>query len=338
MRIGMWKYVLFLVAVASYGSGDDPSVSEKRPSGNYNFLVEVVRKDTKERVAVGTLLSPTKVLASGKLLVLSPWRYEANLVARQRRRKRFIFSIIGLVQAVVSNAVSATIGSMAGLGGSVNSNLFSNGDITIITISPPQLPPQSPQLPQFPPQLPPHLPHLPRPMLRSTFTFVKFLIPSDIKSPKSSWAPEYRTAQFKLADTPCKKATVLGWKQGATVDIIAAKKCAEQFKIQLNDGQFCSLNEENLFCDANQQGGPVMCGDFQVGILIPGLYCNGEPFQFAPIGYYIDSIVKVMEPREDAKPLPDDNSTVPVPTTDNKGICLKTNANIFVLLLIVILL
>ncbi|CAG9771811.1 unnamed protein product [Ceutorhynchus assimilis] len=281
MRIGMWKYVLLLVAVASYGSGDDHSVSEKRPSGNYNFLVEVVRKDTKERVAVGTLLSPTKVLASGKFLVFSMWSYEANLVARQRRRKRFIFSIIGLVQAVVSNAVRATVGSMAGLGGSMNSNLFSNDDISIITIYPP------------------------RPMLRSALTFVKFLIPSDIRSPKSSWAPEWRTAQFKLADTPCKKATVLGWKQGATVDIIGAKKCAEQFNIQLNNGQFCSLNQENLFCDANQQGGPVMCGDFQVGILMPGFYCNGEPLQFAPIGYYIDSIIKAMESREDAKPLPD---------------------------------
>ncbi|CAG9771805.1 unnamed protein product [Ceutorhynchus assimilis] len=317
----MWKYVLLFVAVVAYGSGDDPSVSEKLRSQNFNFLVEVVRKDTKERVAVGTLLSPTRVLASAKGLVLSPFSYEANLVVRQRRGKGFFDQIVTIIAQVIGSAVEGAVGNVVnnaigkGKSGSsgeeMNSNLLNNGDITILTIK------------------------LPHPVSRSALTFVKLLIPSDIRSPKSSWPSEWHTAQFKLADTPCKKATVLGWKQSATVDIIGAKKCAEQLNLQLNDGQFCSLNERKLFCDANQQGGPIMCGDFQVGILIPGLYCNEEPFQFAPIGFYIDSIANAMDPREDAKPLPNDNSSVPTPTiTESEGICLKPYTNIFVLLLI----
>ncbi|CAG9771819.1 unnamed protein product [Ceutorhynchus assimilis] len=301
---------------------------EKRPPENVNFLVEVVRKDTKERVAVGTLLSPTRVLTSAKPLVLSPSRYEANLEVPQRRRKRFLISIIA---AVIASSVGAAVVASVRSGGKINSNLLNNGDIAILTIK---------------------VPH--HHVSRSALTFVKLLVPSDIKSRFSFWhylfvdLPKlfrFRTGRFKIADTPCKKATVLGWKQSATVDIIGAKKCADQFNIQLNDRQFCSLNEENLFCDANQQGGPVMCGDFQVGILIPGRYCNetgnglpGEPLQFAPIEYYIDSIARAMKPREDEKPLSNDNSTVPTPTTDSEGICLKPYTNIFALLLIAILL
>ncbi|CAG9771803.1 unnamed protein product [Ceutorhynchus assimilis] len=311
----MWKCVLLLIAVAAYCSRDDPSVSEKRPLQNVNFLVEVVRKDTKERVAVGTLLSPTRVLTSAKSLVLSPWRYEAHLEVRARQSKRFnITAIIAAIAAAsIGGAVSASM-----LGGKkITSRLLNNGDITILSIQ------------------------LPYPDSRSALTFVKLLIPSDIRSPKSSWPSEWHTAQFKLADTPCKKATVLGWKQSATVDIIGAKKCAEQLNLQLNDGQFCSLNERKLFCDANQQGGPIMCGDFQVGILIPERYCNGtekglpgEPLQFSPIGYYIDGIVRAMETRKFEMPPSNDEPTV---TNYSEEICMEPYTNIFVLLLFTIL-
>ncbi|CAG9771808.1 unnamed protein product [Ceutorhynchus assimilis] len=312
MRIGMWKYVFLLVAVAAYSFGGDLSVSEQ--GQNYNFLVKMVRKDTKEKVAVGTLLSPTHVLTSAKLLVLSPSRYEANLMARQRRRKRFMMGI-WFLESLLGNVISGAIESaMSRRGDSINHDLLNNGDVQILTIT---------------------VPH----KSRSALTFVKLLIPSDIRSSKSSWPSEWHTGRFKFADMPCENATVLGLKQGATVDLIGAKNCAEQFNIQLNEGQFCSLNKENVFCDAYQQGGPVMCGDFQVGILIPGLYCNGEPLQFASIGYYINGIAKAMKSREDEKPLPNDNSTVPTPTTtDSEGICLEPNANIFVMFLIVILL
>ncbi|CAG9771806.1 unnamed protein product [Ceutorhynchus assimilis] len=323
MRSGFWKYVLLLVAVAAYCSGGNPSVPEQGQSQNFNFLVEVVRQDTKERVAVGTLLSPTRVLTSPKALDFNTSGYEVHVTTRHKER----FIISSVLSAMGQGALYLGASAAASTLGNIIVNHFKNPpyddylvhlrmkqnrfkkcDIAILTIKPTQ------------------------PVSRADLTFVEL-------SSKSSRALD------KEADTPCKKASVLGWKERATVDLIGTKKCAEKINIQSKGEHFCSLNEENLFCDSNQQGSPVMCGDLQVGMLIPGRYCYGtennlpgEPLQFVRIEDYIDGIAKAMEPREDEKPLPNDNSTVPTPTTVSEGICFKPYTNIFVLLWIAILL
>ncbi|CAG9771812.1 unnamed protein product [Ceutorhynchus assimilis] len=374
MRSSLWKYVSLLVALAAYCSGDDPSVSEKRPFQNSTYLVEVIKEDTKERVAVGTLVSPTRVLTLAKPLVLDPSRYAVNQQVKERK-KRFLITAKVLSITVIEASTLAKPRmnlNVALLTISTNprrrlrsSRLLPSSYVNLWSVENEyekeklekwilvkQLREQDEliALGLRPPRIPVNLLSAAEKLVllqkmqdEERYLALKasldlFPVPSPSDLFLMNRMRKLHPAPKKLIGAPCKKATVLGWKQSATVDLLGARKCAEQFNIQLNEGQFCSLNAENLFCDANQQGSPVMCGNFQVGILIPGRYCNGtdngppgEPLQFSPIAHYMDGITKAMKPRNNEIPPSNDEPTL---TTYSEGICLKPYTNIFVLLLI----